>query len=602
MAAQKITEATAPAAGSGGEDSTTTATTTSTTTTPTSTEKDKPTTTSKPRRAPARHRIHELSSQSPNYSSAEEAARFKKPTVRFDESTIVAAASTKQKNNDSSSRQKNDPRKIYMGKLSHTQACLYFSIPVIVIGLLLFLTADFENKGNNNSNTTSSRKPASAKITLTNLMQQKVKEAMSRRRIDPCALFLHPGSIPNTGWSYFAGQAYQKGDLIFEEQQQQRQFSQSQLLTLTLTTTTGNDDKDDDGLEDSIRVPPYALVLKHHPTLANADGTLYLPSNSKNQEEEVDSSLWRPLRATRYIEAGEEIFVPYHAMLHRHSPTFDHIPTISDYAIADGIIADMITTSRRTAPRSRKTSATQANAAVSFPLVKRSVAIFHPRVAALLPDRIPLHNYNTNESSAWARLNNQTRTALQQSPTAVCVGDVVPRVLDDKNLDGGTTSTTTSWTVRRNLKKGSVIGTVPVHVQPTETRNVCAAVPDKESTGDAPQECRSATTPIHCFGDESLAVRFCPLTHVSFLPRTSETASTSANDSTRYNVEYQWRERKMQRLSLQELLVGATHDLAWNLVALEDLTAGQEVSGMYCTAYNRSKTHLFSLYIYIGYL
>jgi len=518
----------------------------------------KPTTT---RRAPASHRIHEKSSRAAAKSNstsnngggepgAAPAVR-KRPSVRFDESTVIKNKSDKRKN---------DPRKIYMGKMSKVKVCMHFSLPIVAIAILLFFSMEFDPTKNSSKG---KGKKQTAKEALTQLMQLKAQEVMGRRRKDPCALFLHTGSIPGTGWSFFAGQHYQKGDLLMES------TSSSSSSPLVLGIGDGSSSS-------SIQVPPYALVLKHHPALANAGGPLYTtttPSTNEDASELSPSSF--QLRATRSIAVGEEIFVRYDPVLHGHpqddnnnSPTsilFDHVPLESEYSLADGIILDMLTTSRG---HKKKT-----NSGIVFQLLKRSIAKFNRRVAALIPENVQLaQGYNTNLPSYWEALRNRTLTSLQDA-AAVCVSDVVvvQQQQQGDNNGGGAV-----WTIQRNVKKGDVLATVPIHVQlvssiSNTSRDSCTEADGKVSSSEECSASLSLLTHQNCFGHSILPVCFCPLTNVVPL------RSKDGDDDDDANVEYRWKESKMHKMSLRKLF-DPSNKAAWDLVALKDLSAGEVVS------------------------
>lgn len=522
----------------------------------------------KPRRAPAPHRIREISSSSSSRArsstttsssngegeaSGAPAVERKRPSVRFDESTLI----------QKSDKRKNDPRKIYIGKTSKAKMCLHLSIPVVVLAVLLFLSSEFDptkSKGK-------PKKKQTAEESLRELMQQKAREAMDRRRKDPCALFLHTGSIPGTGWSFFAGQHYQKGDLLME--------SMSSSLLLLNRSDAG---------ASSIQVPPYALLLKHHPALANAGGPLYTttPPSTQNGASELPSSTNFQLRATRSIAAGEEIFVSYDAVLHsRHGDSFidsilfDHIPLESDYRLADGIILDMLTTGHG---NSKKKTTHYSSA--GFRLLKRSVAKFNRRVAALLPENAQIAQDYSNASSSlpsyWAALRNRTLTSLQDDAAAVCVSNVVQQQKQQQQQDGNNSGGGAVWTIQRDVQKGDIVSTVPIHVQAVSSSSSSSSdscAENENSDSSSQQECSapsSSTRHQNCFGHATLPVRFCPLTNVVPL-------KSKDGDDDNANVEYRWKDSKMHKMSLRELF-GASNKAAWNLVALKNLSAGQEVS------------------------
>jgi len=382
------------------------------------------------------------------------------------------------------------------------------------IGFLLVITSGWKP--------TKTEKPKGMnKMSLAAILQQRAKEVLSGARTDPCAMFLHSGSIPGTGWSYFAGQDYAEGDLLLES---------SLLLPL---------DHDGDS-DEPMMVPPYALLIKHHPVLANAGGPLYSSSSSSPFQ----------LRATRSIAVGEEIFVTFDGTLHEHPWFSESIPSVADYQIATEIIADMI----GTANSNKK----KANTAVVFNLLKRSVAKLNPLIASLIPDNIrTTRDYDTNEPSYLAALQNRTLSKLQMQAT--CASDVVV-------TNGGASSS--SWTTSRSFQKGDVLGTAPVHVrQLPPAATTCNNNNDSEN-----EECTRASYP--CFGQTGGSALFCPL-EIPLEPPISGGDPSGALP----NVEFRWRDASMQGMSLQELQLPSKM-VAWDLVATENIAKGDEVSTM----------------------
>jgi len=453
------------------------------------------------KRAPASHRIHE-----PRSKPGDRPVR-KKPSVRFDESAV----------NEYYKRKNNDPRKIYLGKVSKVRLCFYMSMPLVFLAFLLYATAGWGD----------TKKSQEKRVSIAELLQQTAQAAMSRRRTDPCALFLHTGSIPGTGWSLYAGQEYQKGDLILET---------SQVLSLD---------------DSSILVPLHALLLKHHPTLANAEGPLYAATSPPDSVGEFFQ-----LRATRFIAPGAEIFVPFDKLLH-NNPHFDHIPMPNDYQLADEIISDMLTTSTSAISSSSNQKRKPLSSAHIFQLVQRSVAKLNPRVAALIPDNIQTaKDYDTNAPSYWAALKNRTLVSLQNAP-AVCVSDIQQQQ---------SSSNGRVWTTTRSVEKGNVLATVPIFVQP-----LCDSSNNKDDDATA-EECRAPSSQLsHCFGLATVPILFCPLSmNVHY------ELSGGSLDEGAANVEYRWRNAKLPGLSLHKMS-DLSKMIAWDLVALIDMQAGQEV-------------------------
>ena len=461
----------------------------------------------------------------PEYSSTSngEQTTERKRTVRFDES---AAAKR-----DPASSKRKDPRKV--GKAN---PCRDLCLLVGVIGFLLLITSGWK------PTKTEKEKPKGMdKMSLSDILQQRAKEVLSGARTDPCAMFLHSGSIPGTGWSYFAGQDYAEGDLLLES---------SLLLPL---------DHDDDD-DEPMMVPPYALLIKHHPVLANAGGPLYTSSSSS-------SSSPFQLRATRSIAVGEEIFVAFDGTLHEHPWFSESIPSVADYQIATAIIADMIGTAN--------TNKKKTNTALVFNLLRRSVAKLNPRIASLIPDNIrTTSDYDTNEPSYLAALKNHTLSSLQIQAT--CASDVVVTT-----ANGGASSS--SWTTTRSFQKGDVLGTAPVHVRQLPPSATTCNNNDSEN-----EECRRASSPrwYPCYGHTRGSALFCPLE----IPLEPPISSGGDRSSAPPNVEFRWRETSMLGMPLQELQLPSKM-AAWDLVATENIAKGDEVSTKLRVIIGRSTIH-----------
>lgn len=369
------------------------------------------------------------------------------------------------------------------------------------------------------------------------LMKAMAVAAAKTRRKTPCDLFLDIGSIPGTGLSYFAGRDYERGDLLVED---------VWLLPM------GN----------NIHVSPSALMLKHHPLLANVQGTLHSHTSA--------SAGTFKLHVSRPIAAGEELFVTYDAVLHKHA-FYDRIPSAADYDLAGAIVADAMRTVTDHKGKKQRSSAGSV-----LRLLKRSVArLNHSLIATLIPDVAPVKNAKIY-SASLALLRNQTLLKLQQS--GVCLDDV------RKAEDGASVA-------MRSFQKGQVVTTtVTLLLVMKKSEGTCAGLEG---------EC-SATQQRNCYEHEleNDLILLCPLTSPTI---------KQAGDGDVANVEYRRNNLRAARelIGIDESPASGSSIMVWDVVALRNVAAGEEVrfialSSVIPPTWQRPVDQHFAFYILIA--
>lgn len=237
---------------------------------------------------------------------------------------------------------------------------------------------------------------------------------------------------------------------------------------------------------------------------------------------EADLTQSVSVRATRNIREGEELYVDFQQHPGKYlTKMFDSIPSKKDHEIATEIRRDVEFTGKRLVQGKRKKSI-RINPAPMLSLMQRSMEKVRPQVAALLHHESiyePLLMYHHKVGS-------------------VCPSDFV--VVDS-----------TSVRTRYAVTKGERLTVIPLHHFST---------PNAQE-GDT----QFPDWALHCVSIDKGAQTdwYCPLT------MSAQHLLKTSNDSS-FNVEVKWTE-------YNEL--HARSDLyAWDLVAVEDLAAGSEVS------------------------
>ena len=372
---------------------------------------------------------------------------------------------------------------------------------VAVLAVLLFLSRNFEMSSlpsDEDEEEIIPEDPFANKLNkIANAFAKFIQADMNSKsyRNEPCDVFLRLGSIPNTGYSLFAGKKYTQEDMIPIPGLELSRW-------LSVTDRKGN----------SISVAPHGMLLKHHPNRSNVQGLLVT---------EADLTQSVSVRATRDIREGEELYVDFQHHPARYlNSLFDYIPSTKDHEIATEIRRDVANTGKRLVQGKRKKSI-RINPAPILSLIQRSMEKVRPQVAALL------HHETMYEPLLF-----------QHKMSSFCPSDFV--VADS-------TRVRTKYAVN----KGETLTVIPLY----------------HWNASSKQEGESESTDwtLHCASvDKGIKMDwFCPLTmSIQHLIR--------ASDDFPYNVELKWTERN-ELHSRSDLY-------AWDLVAMANLAAGEEVS------------------------
>jgi hypothetical protein len=376
---------------------------------------------------------------------------------------------------------------------------------------------------------------------LTEMLQNLAKEAAGLRRKDQCSLFLHTGSIPNTGLGYFAGRNYTIGEIILEDYH----------------TMPVHVSEDENGNSNKIYAIPSALVLKHHPILFNIEGVLYY-------HNENDAAPKLQLRVSKAIKEGDELFVEYDPILHDNS-IFNHIPTDSHYNRTKEIVADALRSVTDQAERSGRVTCRMIPV---MRFVKQTVARYDPMVATLLPESNTRANQYRKLHPSVATIRNSTLLQLQQM--GVCVDDIMPAPNSDDTTEGDAGEGQRIVAVaQRNFTRGKVVSTQPLHIMQSLLSQTCALE----------QECKPVSMQHNCFMNENLtSILFCPLGPKILRGAENDNVTTNS-DGQLVNVEYRWSLHRgvTEHFHMRDDFKNSTSIMAWDVIALRDIAKDETV-------------------------
>uniref|UniRef100_A0A7S3DT21 SET domain-containing protein n=1 Tax=Entomoneis paludosa TaxID=265537 RepID=A0A7S3DT21_9STRA len=409
---------------------------------------------------------------------------------------------------------------------------------VIIAFIWYGLSSEFDGSNRDQQESENSKIPladsinkAADRITMS-LMESSEKA----RRKDPCPLFMARSSIPSADQGLYAGQDYAVGDPIFE----------------TPWFIPLSDRDNDEGYVSSL-----ALLVKFHPTLWNIDGAVVKQANEGQDYV---------FRATRPIEEGDELFLPYEKhpayLLQQNSNTadtaalFQQIPTLDDYNTADKVAQKVLLVSRQMeVAHSRKQKNAIRNMETSYLYaLGRSVADqFNPVVSSLLPSTRGEYNKRDmdNVPSYLSALKNRTLSELQILGS--CISDI----------SGPTASSTTkSITSTRQFQKNDQVALVPLYFMP---QSGCAA--DEQEQQCTIQQKNQNNNPCLSIGDSMGSL--CPLSSFDI--------STPSDPSEAANVEVQWKSKSIGKLTLEQVRSGAPGSLLLKVVALTSIEIGDKL-------------------------
>ena len=374
-----------------------------------------------------------------------------------------------------------------------------------ILGIMLFATRNFHVPGRDSEDTDEEHKDDVVSDTLNSIASRlaksiSVSEHFRAPRKADCEIFVNRGAMRRTGYSVFAGREYAAGER----------------LNVPLDELLPIPSADDSTL---LWLQPYAFLIKHHPTLANVEGHLFDKSPEPSDRLE--------LVATRPIEIGEELFVEYKHHPATQSHLFDHIPSLEEHRIAEELVNDMKSTSKRLLQSHRKTGKQVKADKYMSGLLIRSIEHFNPRVAALLEEQPSL-------STGYHKVSS------------TCLGDLER---DDETI-----------VAKLEFPKGHILLDVPLYIYDSKTS-------DNDCKSSRKKQCSAKLPPRYCFAaDENSTMQYCPLT---------TTAGMLRSDKGIGNVEFKWVENAWSGPT--KPITSPPGTLAWQLVTLEAIEAGQEV-------------------------
>jgi hypothetical protein len=437
-------------------------------------------------------------------------------------------------------------RRVKMGKGSATPLRDAFLL-MLIVGGLMYLATNGADSGTADNKPRKKNRSAIAKEMnkVQKNLEKVVMEAMEKsRRKEGCGIFLAKGSIPETGVAAFAGRRYVKGEEVYQP---------------TLLVPVELDD------DTTAQVSSLALTLKFHPTLHNVQGKVVADADGN-----LDTM---SLRATRPIRSGEELFLPYEqhplSVLALHDRNlFAHIPLAQDYITATELQGEVALAARRmeVAHKRRVMDAVRINTGYLYLLAASVTQHFAPNVAKLLPNSRTDLEDRKGRPLALAALKNETLGHLQMSSS--CLTDVQqppPMTTGDNDLNP-TATTTSTVVVTRDVTQGELVQLVPVHIFRPRTCPGDATCP----------ETAALPSYAHCIVSPEGNLVMCPLADIALVA-----AATSDQEA---NVALMWADEKLvKRLSLQDATEAGAGTLSLNVVALQALGTGQEVSeGIEC--------------------
>ena len=420
-------------------------------------------------------------------------------------------------------------------------------------GLMLLTSENGERKKKTEEDHEDDQQPSFASIE-TMIKDLARKTSVVTLRNSHCSLFLHTGSIPNTGLGYFAGRNYTIGEIILEDYR---------TIPLPVSALESG--------SDYLYATPSALVLKHHPILYNIEGVLY-----SNNENDAASNL--QIRASKAITEGDELFVEYDPVFH-NNPMFNHIPTESHYHRVNEIVTDAL---RSVPDQTHRSGRVTCRMAPVMRFVTRVVARYDPMVATLLPESYKRAQHYRTLHPSVATLRNSS--LLQLRYKGVCMDDImVPLNSDDENAHDTAVSAhhynDVAAVAQRTFSRGTVISTVPLYVMKT---TIAASLLPSQTCG-LEQDCPSGRQQSNCFVNHNLTfISFCPLGPAIDQPLVDEgndTTNVHNNNVPLPNVEYRWSQHSgvTEHFQMSNEFKYSTSIMGWDVVALRDIDIGEKV-------------------------
>lgn len=325
----------------------------------------------------------------------------------------------------------NTPRRVTM-KGSGLNAMHLMAVGVSILASILWMAADFTKSPQERKSAAVKQKEELKRSIADFRRKQDLKaelEYQKKARKESCDLYLSKSSIPNSGYTLYAGRDYAAGEIVLGED-----FDDS--------IPIGNG---------TMHLASFTFLVHSHPVLNNVKGTTFGRTSTKME-----------LIASKEIKAGAELFVPYSihplslkSKIAEVTELFPYIPTTLDYRLVDEILRDVTETRRRMENSDRRQGSTISTGYL-FDLLQRTVARLEPELARLMPaslkevDRWVDKKTQKMSSASVAALTQPSLASLKYS--AKCWTDV------------GDASDTRATVVTRKVSNGNVITTIPVYM------------------------------------------------------------------------------------------------------------------------------------------
>jgi hypothetical protein len=299
---------------------------------------------------------------------------------------------------------------------------------------------------------------------------------------------------------------------------------------------------------DKLWISPQALLLKHHPLLANVESNqpLWAFSGSDSVMDDTGSTTTIILKTNQEIVAGQELLLPFDQHLHSILPEwFDPvIPTLDDYKEADYLIQEARNTFREPkGPRGRNANKQQQTGMVGqgLRMVQRVVSRYRPAVAKLLPtavDTLSTTYRGRAEDATSLYLGLQNRSAALLARHGLCLSDInaTTRTSSDETAAGDEEAPLSmTAVVTRNVTKGELVQPLPLFIRLKSERRLTEGECD-----DHESSCQNSINSIYnpCWSRPETMVEFCPTFPLPSTLAIVERQGSNNHDA--MTVEIQW--------------------------------------------------------------
>lgn len=343
-----------------------------------------------------------------------------------------------------------------------------------------------------------------------------------------CNAVLHLSNLPRDTippMSLYAGRDYQPGDTILD-------------LGPKIFPLQGQNDND------SIWVPPLALVMKHHPIKYNIIADQDLSSATEN----IDGSV--VLKATKVIPKGQELYFNPKSFPSELNE-INQSPYLEDYKQADEIIREAVHTLIGKKEVTNISKKQEYTLHMGLELSKRVTAkLVSPIVTSLMP-KFPLGllDYQSEDAST-------VELALTKNDYALMT-------YDGQCLSNVEKSKEESFLVAsKSIEEGKKIMPIPLFV--TSFNN---SVTECSPSGDMEKFVYN-----NCLGRSKVtSLVLCPLSQQNIaVAKTPE----EANAVYKWNLRSQMREKVNPASTVKNHSVG---HLGWDVTALKDINPGEPI-------------------------